>query len=218
MDIRPKQNYLDLTDFWLSPEWDITYSNVTRIERYYPCCKEPYPSVTYFMKLKRTTTIYRYTVFIPAIVAIILSLSSFWYPLRSTTRILLNSISLLVLTQLLLYLGFKLGFGSFGQPYAVRYLSLTTLAIGISLIWTTIGVNVSVLKFQPPLIAVKLIAPLAQLIGQNKIQETVGLTTNEDVLSNEKQSLSKPTAELVTLAIDKIVFVIFLLAVSLFHV
>jgi len=117
---------VDLTNFWQNPEWEVTYNNVTRVDTFYPCCKEPYPSVSFFLKIRRNVSIYLYTIFIPAIVAIILSLISFWFPIRSTTRFMISGFSLLLLILLLLYLGTKLGFGSFGTPYASKnsYLAL----------------------------------------------------------------------------------------------
>lgn len=33
---------IDLTDFYLSVEWDILEVPATRNEEYYPCCTEPY--------------------------------------------------------------------------------------------------------------------------------------------------------------------------------
>jgi len=33
---------IDLTDFYLSVEWDILEVPAARNEEYYPCCEEPY--------------------------------------------------------------------------------------------------------------------------------------------------------------------------------
>lgn len=33
---------IDLTEFYLSVEWDILAVPATRNEEYYPCCEEPY--------------------------------------------------------------------------------------------------------------------------------------------------------------------------------
>ncbi|KAJ8919006.1 hypothetical protein NQ315_016910 [Exocentrus adspersus] len=48
---------IDLSEFYLSVEWDILAVPATRNEEYYPCCQEPYSGktntlrYTYFMKL-----------------------------------------------------------------------------------------------------------------------------------------------------------------------
>jgi nicotinic acetylcholine receptor, invertebrate len=112
------ENNIDLSDFkkWANPEWEITYTNVTRHEQHYPCCTEPYPDVTFYMKIKRRASLYCTTVFIPSFVAILLGLISFWYPLRSTSRIILNVMSILILIYLLIYIGFKLGFSTNTTP------------------------------------------------------------------------------------------------------
>jgi hypothetical protein len=36
---------IDLTDFYLSVEWDILEVPAARNEEYYPCCEEPYSGI-----------------------------------------------------------------------------------------------------------------------------------------------------------------------------
>lgn len=39
---------IDLTDFYLSVEWDILEVPAARNEEYYPCCEEPYSGKKFF--------------------------------------------------------------------------------------------------------------------------------------------------------------------------
>ena len=114
-----------MADLFQNPEFDITFLNVTNEDKYYECCKEPYPSVTFFFKLQRKPTLYHYIISMPALVAIISSLVTFWFPIRSNIRFILNGISLLTLTLLLIHLGTELGFSSLNVPLAGQ-LSITT--------------------------------------------------------------------------------------------
>ena len=105
-----------VSDLWTNSEFDIKFLNVTDNVTYYDCCKEPYPSVTFFFKLERRPTLYHYIISVPALVAVISSLIAFWFPIRDKTRFVLNGFSLLTLTLLLLHLGSELGFASLGVP------------------------------------------------------------------------------------------------------
>ena len=108
----------NMDDYVKSQEFDLEFLNVTSKDTYYPCCKEPYPSVTYYYRLTRKPSLYHYMISVPALVAIISSLATFWFPIRSKIRFVMNGISLLTLTLLLLHLSKELGFSSVSVPIA----------------------------------------------------------------------------------------------------
>jgi len=199
-----------MDDFWPNPEFNVEFVNVTDKDTYYDCCKEPYPSVTYYFKLQRKPNLYHHIISMPALVAIISSLATFWFPIRSHLRFVLNGISLLTLTLLLIHLGNELGFSSLGVPIGVRFLSLTTLFIGIIQIWFTIGYNISLVSSKIPLWTMKITKPLMQLY-KNSETEGIHLTQSEQTPDVSKKDVS-PTTEHLTFVIDKAIFVLFALA------
>ena len=107
-----------MKDMFNNPAFNVEFLKVINNDTYYDCCKEPYPSVTLYFKIQRKPTLYHYIISIPALVAIISSLITFWFPIRSKIRFVLNGISLLTLTLLLIHLGTELGFTSLNVPIA----------------------------------------------------------------------------------------------------
>ncbi|XP_054159268.1 acetylcholine receptor subunit alpha-type acr-16-like [Oppia nitens] len=212
MDVTPmnKTNPGLLKDIWKNTEFHITYINVTRDVKYYDCCREPYPSVTFFFKLQRRPTLYHYIISMPAIVAIISSLATFWLPIRSNNRFILNSVSLIILSLLLIFLGIQFGMSSFGVPIAVRFISLTTLFVGLLQVWITIAFNTSQLKGQIPVWAMKFTKPLIQLY-RNTEHESIQLTQSEQTadVTNKKSVAKHPNAEDLTFIVDKLLFIVF---------
>lgn len=80
-----------------------------------------YPEVIYYLTIERRTTIYRYTVYLPVICALLINLMSLFLDIRNEMRFHLSSLSFVTLLLIILYLGFKLGFGSVGIPRVSKY-------------------------------------------------------------------------------------------------
>ena len=54
---------IDLHDYIASNEWEVLSNVAKRNEKFYPCCKEPYPDLTFHLKLKRKVNIEIYNTF-----------------------------------------------------------------------------------------------------------------------------------------------------------
>ena len=48
-------NGIDLSEFYLSIEWDIMAVTAKRTETVYPCCVERYVDITYVFSIRRKT-------------------------------------------------------------------------------------------------------------------------------------------------------------------
>lgn len=46
---------IDLSEFYLSVEWDVLEVPASRNEEYYPCCPEPFSDITFKLTLRRKT-------------------------------------------------------------------------------------------------------------------------------------------------------------------
>ncbi|CAG2120705.1 unnamed protein product, partial [Medioppia subpectinata] len=68
MDVFPmnRTNPGLLNDIWKNTEFDISYINVTRDVKFYDCCKEPYPSISFFFRVQRRPSLYHYIISMPA--------------------------------------------------------------------------------------------------------------------------------------------------------
>ncbi|KAK5964568.1 Neurotransmitter-gated ion-channel ligand binding domain protein, partial [Trichostrongylus colubriformis] len=49
---------MDLSTYVINGEWDLVDSPALREVKYYKCCPEPYPTVRYFLHLRRRTLYY----------------------------------------------------------------------------------------------------------------------------------------------------------------
>ncbi|CAG2116278.1 unnamed protein product [Medioppia subpectinata] len=81
---------ISLSDYWTSQEWDVLDTRTERKDMYYDCCPEPYPDVTFFLRLKRKTSLYHYTVFIPVTTAFGFGTDTIPYAVRYISRIILT--------------------------------------------------------------------------------------------------------------------------------
>lgn len=52
---------IDLSEFYLSVEWDILEVPATRNEEFYPCCKEPFSGIILDLNYLRFHFEYKYT-------------------------------------------------------------------------------------------------------------------------------------------------------------
>ncbi|XP_054160554.1 acetylcholine receptor subunit alpha-type acr-16-like [Oppia nitens] len=197
-----------LNNFYENTEFDVKFVNVTRVVKYYSCCTEPYPSVTYYFELQRQPTLYHYTITVPAIMAIIASLAIFLLPVRSGLRFVLNSVSFIVLSSILVNLGAQFGVSTLGVPVAVHFISVSTLFVGLLQLWLTIAYSTS---FFP----IRFIKVMFQTYRKTTTteHEEQHLTKStkpemEDILKESDQTKS----QIFVLIIDKFVFVVYVFA------
>ena len=57
----------------------------------YPCCVEPYPDLTYTIRVKRIATFYSFILVLPCVLLSLLTLVSFWLPPESPAKVLLGT-------------------------------------------------------------------------------------------------------------------------------
>ncbi|CAG2116582.1 unnamed protein product, partial [Medioppia subpectinata] len=74
---------LILNHYWKSEEWDVLETESERLSYDISVTNIHYPDITFTMRLRRKTSLYHYTVFIPVTTAVILNLLMFWFSIRS---------------------------------------------------------------------------------------------------------------------------------------
>ena len=98
-----------------NPEWDVVDSKCEYKQHVY-FEGAHYPEVIYYLTIERKATVYRYTVYLPVLSALLINLMSLFLDIRNPLRFHLSSLSFVTLLLVIFYLGFKLGFGSLGLP------------------------------------------------------------------------------------------------------
>ena len=94
IEIVPKlfiDKQVDISDYVPSNEWGLVGYSANRHVRYYTCCNEPYPDLTFTLNLKRVATFYHYVLILPCVLLSSLTLVIFWLPPESPAKILLGT-------------------------------------------------------------------------------------------------------------------------------
>ena len=79
---------IDLSEFYLSVEWDIMAVRARRKEKFYSCCEEPYPDITFNITIRRKTLFYTVNLIIPCVAISFLSILVFYLPSDSGEKVI----------------------------------------------------------------------------------------------------------------------------------
>uniref|UniRef100_A0A8C0HYJ9 Cholinergic receptor nicotinic alpha 7 subunit n=1 Tax=Balaenoptera musculus TaxID=9771 RepID=A0A8C0HYJ9_BALMU len=92
----------DISGYIPNGEWDLVGVPGKRSEKFYECCKEPYPDVTFTVTIRRRTLYYGLNLLIPCVLISALALLVFLLPADSGEKISLGITVLLSLTVFML--------------------------------------------------------------------------------------------------------------------
>jgi len=133
---------MDLSDFYLSVEWDIMSVPAIRRIKYYSCCPEPYLDITFNITLRRKTLFYTVNLIIPVIGISSLSFLVFYLPSDSGEKVSLTISILLSLTFFLLVLIEIIPSTSLALPLIGIYITFCLVMITLSVLVTISVLNV----------------------------------------------------------------------------
>ncbi|GFS09637.1 neuronal acetylcholine receptor subunit alpha-7 [Elysia marginata] len=95
---------MDMTDYVQSNEWDVIENVGVRNVKYYTCCPEPYPDMTFTLRLKRKVAFYTFILILPCGLLSLLTMVIFWVPPESPAKLQLGMNIFLAFFVLLLLL------------------------------------------------------------------------------------------------------------------
>lgn len=78
---------VDLSEFYMSVEWDILAVPATRNMKFYTCCDEPYLDITFNITMRRKTLFYTVNLIIPCIGITFLTVLVFYLPSDSGEKV-----------------------------------------------------------------------------------------------------------------------------------
>ncbi|KAK0073591.1 hypothetical protein PV325_009508 [Microctonus aethiopoides] len=81
---------VDLSEFYMSVEWDILEVPAVRNEKFYTCCDEPYLDITFNITLRRKTLFYTVNIIIPCMGISFLTVLTFYLPSDSGEKSFTN--------------------------------------------------------------------------------------------------------------------------------
>ncbi|XP_018327385.1 acetylcholine receptor subunit alpha-like 1 [Agrilus planipennis] len=114
--------------------WDITQTDSKKNLVYYKCCMEPYTDVTFTLTLSRKSPSYKALIITPAIVIMLLTLSSYWLPPQSGEKVVLNGVTAIIICIFMLYFTSKLPAIGSNVPSVVCFYSTSLYIVCFSMI------------------------------------------------------------------------------------
>ncbi|CAD1474432.1 unnamed protein product, partial [Heterotrigona itama] len=134
---------IDLTDYYISVEWDIIKVPAVRNEAFYICCEEPYPDIVFNITLRRKTLFYTVNLIVPCVGISFLSVLVFYLPSDSGEKVSLSISILLSLTVFFLLLAEIIPPTSLTVPLLGKYLLFTMVLVTLSVVVTIAVLNVN---------------------------------------------------------------------------
>lgn len=135
-------NGVDLCDYYQNVEWDIINVTARRSEKFYPCCPEPYPDITFNITIRRRTLFYTINLIMPCISISGLTVLVFYLPSDSGEKITLSISILLALTVFFLLLSDINPPTSLVIPLIGKYLLFTMIVVTLSIFLTVSTLSV----------------------------------------------------------------------------
>ncbi|CAG7817481.1 unnamed protein product [Allacma fusca] len=133
---------VDLSEFYMSVEWDILEVPAIRNERFYTCCNEPYLDITFNITMRRKTLFYTVNLIIPCMGISFLTLLVFYLPSDSGEKVSLSISILLSLTVFFLLLAEIIPPTSLVVPLLGKFVLFTMILDTVSICVTVVVLNV----------------------------------------------------------------------------
>merc|ERR1712213_145748 len=130
---------VDLSEFFMSVEWDILAVPAIRNVKFYTCCDEPHLDITFNITMRRKTLFYTVNLIIPCMGISFLTVLVFYLPSDSGEKVSLSISILLSLTVFFLLLAEIIPPTSLAVPLLGKYLLFTMILVTLSVV-VTIGV------------------------------------------------------------------------------
>ncbi|UJR35588.1 hypothetical protein I4U23_028340 [Adineta vaga] len=138
VSIAERDNAIELSNYVPNGEWDlIDTSYQVNIVRY-PCCPEPFPDITFYVRIRRRILYYLYSVVFPCVMLSVLTLLVFCLPPESGEKIALG------ITVLLAFSVFMLAIAE-SMPETSEYIPLIGLYLTTVMSMTSVSVMMTVL-------------------------------------------------------------------------
>jgi len=133
---------IDLSEFYMSVEWDILQVPAVRNVKFYTCCEEPYLDITFNITMRRKTLFYTVNLIIPCMGISFLTVLVFYLPSDSGEKVSLSINILLSLTVFFLLLAEIIPPTSLVVPLLGKFVLFTMILDTFSICVTVLVLNI----------------------------------------------------------------------------
>lgn len=134
---------IDMKDYYYNVEWDVLNVTARRNVKFYPCCTEPFPDITFMITLRRRTLFYTLNLIMPCIGISCLTVLVFYLPSDSGEKITLSISILLALTVFFLLLSDMNPPTSLVIPLIGKYLLFIMIVVTASIFLTVYTLHIN---------------------------------------------------------------------------
>ncbi|CAH1790357.1 unnamed protein product [Owenia fusiformis] len=142
LDLHPKNDTGDLTNFISHGEWKILEFPAVRTSLLYGCCDEPYIDVTYTVVMQRKPMFYIFNLMLPCVLLMGVAMLVFYLPSESGEKVSLAVTLLLSMTVFLLVIAENMPPTSDVIPLIGQFFGATIVILGLSTVLTVIQLNI----------------------------------------------------------------------------
>ncbi|XP_041364462.1 neuronal acetylcholine receptor subunit alpha-2-like [Gigantopelta aegis] len=141
IDFIDGMNKMDVSEYIKSNEWDVIENTGVRNVKYYTCCPEPYPDLTFSLRLRRKVAFYAFILILPCGLLSLLTMVIFWVPPESPAKLQIGMNIFLAFFVLLLLLTDYTPRASASIPLIGSYFCLSMILITMSTVLACIVAN-----------------------------------------------------------------------------
>ncbi|CAI5438620.1 unnamed protein product [Caenorhabditis angaria] len=138
---------MDLSTYLVNGEWQIISTHAVRRVSYYKCCVEPYPTVNYYLHIRRRTLYYGFNLIIPSLLISLMAILGFMFPPDAGEKITLEVTILLAIVFFLSMVSEMTPPTSEAVPLIGVFFSCCMLVVSASVVFTIVVLN---LHFRSP--------------------------------------------------------------------
>ncbi|CAD6194787.1 unnamed protein product [Caenorhabditis auriculariae] len=140
-DAENSTNAMDLSTFLVNGEWIVVDSPAERQVNYFKCCPEPYPTVKYFLHIRRRTLYYGFNLIIPSLLISLMAILGFMFPPDGGEKITLEVTILLAIVFFLSMVSEMTPPTSEAVPLIGVFFSCCMLVVSASVVFTIVVLN-----------------------------------------------------------------------------
>ncbi|XP_008546274.2 neuronal acetylcholine receptor subunit alpha-7 [Microplitis demolitor] len=173
----------DISNYQANGEFDLVNFTAQRNEEFYSCCPEPYPDITYEIRLRRRPMFYVFNLILPCILINGIALLVFYVPSESGEKVTLGISALLSMTVFLMTIRETL------PPTEKTPLISLYYGVSICLVSFASGLAVVTLNFHHRGVRGSKVSPLIKSVILEKLARLVFLKFSEvPLIQNQNTS------------------------------